>query len=193
MKNFRFFLLIFSVASVTLFVYSCTKDINLKVDEQQNQTIETRSIGCPNPIMTLEVVPATPCAYVKFSYNGTDDPSSDCILISYDIKIFKTWDPEDIKNYNSPFSGPGTIRYPNTNSWVGTLGGSYVNLFQEPIYGSFNNPTPIQDANGTFVYTIPSSVTTGPKTWVCVRINMNCNGVDCAATTKCFDAYTPCI
>ena len=32
----------------------------------------------------------------------------------------------------------------------------------------------------------------GPKTWVCARIVMNCNGETCTTTT-CFDAYTPCI
>lgn len=193
MRNFNLFLLSLIIITGSSFIYSCSKETNYILDKNNNQPTETRSVACPNPIMTLEVVPATPCAYVKFSYNGTDDPSSDCTLISYDIKIFKTWDPEDIKGYNSAFSTSGNPRFPNINNWVGTLGGSYVNLSSEPLIGSFSSSTPITDANETFVYTIPSSVTTGPKTWVCVRIVMNCNGVECPATTKCFDAYTPCI
>ncbi len=192
MRNLKSFLQSLILITINLFIYSCYKESNSVATEYKNLITETRVADCPEPIMALEIIPGSPCAHVKFTYNGTNDPSTDCILTSYDIKIFKTWNYFDVKNYNSPFLNSGSLTYPNLNNWVGTMGGNYVNLGSEPLSGSFNSPTPITDANGSFSYTIPSTPESGVKTWVCAKIVMNCSGTECP-TIKCFDAYTPCL
>lgn len=191
MRSFINFLFSGVLIATALFIYSCSKESNINTTINGNHLTENRSIACPTPNLSLVTIWGSPCASLKFVYNGTDDPNSTCKLLKFDIKTFKVWGPNQIKDFNSPLiNTSGT--YPINSNWVSTLSGGLINLAAGPTLGVFNIPTPITRVNDTFEYFIQSTPQLGDKTWVCVEIVMDCNGEECK-TTKCFDAFTPCI
>jgi hypothetical protein len=193
MRNFRLFFIFTILFCGTILLYSCLREESSITQEARNIKLESRSLKCPEPILSLVTIPNTPCADLKLVYNGTNDPFTTCTLKGFQIKIFKTWDINDVKEFNSPFfNSPGNTRYPINTSWVSTLGGELVNINNGPELGVFNVNPELLNINDSFEYFIQSSTTRGPKTWVCIETVFDCDGEECKSN-KCFDAWTPCI
>lgn len=165
MRNFRLFFhfLQYFFAGQSYYILAYVKNHQL-LKRQVNIKLESRSLKCPEPILSLVTIPNTPCADLKLVYNGTNDPFTTCTLKGFQIKIFKTWDINDVKEFNSPFfNSPGNTRYPINTSWVSTLGGELVNINNGPELGVFNVNPELLNINDSFEYFIQSSTTQGLK------------------------------
>jgi hypothetical protein len=189
MKNLKILFGTMLVILATVLIYSCVKEAETSKQSDVGEKLELRSSGCPEPNLSLVTIYGSPCASLKLVYNGTNDPQSTCTFDSFDIKVYKLWDPSTVKTFNSPLVNTiGT--YPQNSNWVSPLNGGLVNLAFGPQLAFLNSP--IKNVNDTFEYFIPSTVALGDRTWICVEIIMFCDGIECK-TPKCFNAYTPCI
>lgn len=192
MRNFKFLFVFAIVAIASLTIFSCTSDTNSIIKNDDNQVTESRSTACPKPKLSLETVLGSPCASLKLVYDGTEDPASTCIMKSIDVKIFKTWNLNEVLNFKSPiFNSPPNTPYPFNSSWVSLRSGGLVNLGGQTI-GAFNITSLITNVNGKFEYFIQSTPTMGYKTFVCIETIMECDGMECP-NQQCFDAFTPCL
>jgi hypothetical protein len=193
MRTFSLILLTFVIITPTIFFISCTEGSAHQPVIGTNQMTESRTSACPKPEFDLQTIPGSPCASLKLEYSGTNDPESDCTFISIDIKTFKTWDPNEVKTFESTVVF-GMGNYVTKSQWYSTLNGRLLPYLGNDlgISTTITNVTG-SNANTQFEFFIPANPDNGPYNWVCVKVIFECNNTECTEYKKCFDTYTPCI
>lgn len=160
---------------------------------KEETNVEYRTLGCDltkEVDLKLEKVLGSPCAKLKFIFNGFKVGPRKCTFKYQDVRIYRTLDG-NIKNFNS--SGDPT--YPNERAvFYSTLDGNYIftksygddNLIKVPTL--LNN-----NANTPFEFTIEPNFTITARIYVCYYAQLDCEGTLCSIGPICFTDYIPCL
>ena len=167
-----------------LFLLACNRTEIESTDNITEENLLEYRIACPEPSIELAIVDnplPVACPGIEFRYLGTNDPETECTLVSVGINVWRSlfWDfgPFTQKSFDDPEFVDNAFSRSYAQVSNGDINSEHFGLsfFDYRYFGTGVN------AQDKFSFNIINNPSTSGRVWVCVRATYLCNGVPCTS------------